>query len=115
MQMQHPLHAPRVIHRSTSCVWKRDGFEPLSGGTLGRNTFRGPANYDFALIQDTPFGQRKSCVELVDLQFRSEFFNLFNIVNMDLPANIVNGTGFGEISKAAGTSRQIQFPLKLIY
>jgi len=34
---------------------------------------------------------------------------------MDLPANIVNGTGFGEISKAAGTSRQIQFPLKLIY
>ena len=86
-------------------------------GTLGRNTFRGPAfyDYDFALIKDTAFGERKSGVELVDLQFRSEFFNLFNIVNMGLPANIINGSGFGEISKTAGTSRQIQFSLKLIY
>ena len=86
-------------------------------GTLGRNTFRGPAyyDYDFALIKDTALGQRKSGVELVDLQFRSEFFNLFNIVNMGLPANIINGSGFGEISKTAGTSRQIQFSLKLIY
>jgi hypothetical protein len=86
-------------------------------GTLGRNTFRGPAfyNFDFALIKDTPFGRRKSGAERVDLQFRGEFFNLFNIVNMGLPANIVNGSGFGEISKTAGTSRQIQLSLKLIY
>lgn len=97
----------------------RGGTGPNQGrfGSLGRNTFRGPAyyDYDFALIKDTPLGQRKSGVEVVDLQFRSEFFNLFNIVNMGLPANIVNGTGFGEISKTAGTSRQIQFSLKLIY
>jgi hypothetical protein len=95
------------------------GSGPNQGrfGTLGRNTFRGPAyyDYDFALIKDTAFGERKSGVELVDLQFRSEFFNLFNIVNMGLPANIINGSGFGEISKTAGTSRQIQFSLKLIY
>jgi hypothetical protein len=95
------------------------GSGPNQGrfGTLGRNTFRGPAYYDFdfALIKDTAFGQRKSGMELVDLQFRSEFFNLFNIVNMGLPANIITGSGFGEISKTAGTSRQIQFSLKLIY
>ena len=95
------------------------GTGPNQGvfGTLGRNSFRGPAyyDYDFALIKDTPFGERKSGVELVDLQFRSEFFNIFNIVNMGLPSNIVNGSGFGEISKTAGTSRQIQFSLKLIY
>jgi hypothetical protein len=95
------------------------GSGPNEGrfGTLGRNTFRGPAyyDYDFALIKDTPFGERKSGVELVDLQFRSEFFNIFNIVNMGLPANIIDGSGFGEISKTAGTSRQIQFSLKLIY
>jgi hypothetical protein len=86
-------------------------------GTLGRNTFRGPAyyNFDFALIKDTPFGRRKSGAERVDLQFRSEFFNLFNIVNMGLPANIVTGSGFGEISRTAGSSRQIQLSLKLIY
>ena len=95
------------------------GSGPNEGrfGTLGRNTFRGPAFYDFdfALIKDTGIGTRKSGVELVDLQFRSEFFNIFNIVNMGLPANILNGSGFGEISKTAGTSRQIQFSLKLIY
>lgn len=86
-------------------------------GTLGRNTFRGPAyyEYDFAMIKDTPFGQRPSGAERIDLQFRGEFFNLFNIVNMAQPANILNGSGFGEISKTAETSRQIQFPLKLIY
>jgi len=95
------------------------GTGPNSGrfGTLGRNTFRGPAyyNYDFALIKDTPFGTRPSGSEMMDLQFRAEFFNLFNIVNMGLPANIIAGTGFGEISKTAGNSRQIQFSLKLIY
>jgi hypothetical protein len=54
-------------------------------------------------------------LERADLQFRGEFFNLFNIVNMGLPANFIEGTGFGMISKTAGTSRQVQFSLKLIY
>ena len=95
------------------------GTGPNQGrfGTLGRNTFRGPAYYDFdfALIKDTAFGRRASGAERMDLQFRGEFFNLFNIVNMGLPANILTGSGFGEISKTAGTSRQIQLSLKLIY
>jgi len=95
------------------------GTGPNQGrfGTLGRNTFRGPAfyNYDFALIKDTPFGTRASGSEVIDLQFRAEFFNLFNIVNMGLPANVLKGSGFGMISKTANNSRQIQFSLKLIY
>jgi len=85
-------------------------------GSLGRNTFRGPAlrNFDMALIKDTPIlsgakGERAS------LQFRAEFFNVFNLVNFGLPANIVLGPGFGEISRTANNSRQIQFSLKLIY
>ena len=95
------------------------GTGPNQGrfGMLGRNTFRGPAfyNLDLAAIKDTPFGARKSGAELVDLQFRAEFFNIFNIVDMGLPVNIISGSGFGEISKTAGNSRQIQFSLKLIY
>jgi hypothetical protein len=85
--------------------------------TLGRNALRGPAyyDYDFAMIKYTSFGQRPSGAERIDLQFRGEFFNRFNIVNIAQPANILNGSGFGEISKTAGTSRQIQFPLKLIF
>jgi Carboxypeptidase regulatory-like domain len=95
------------------------GSGPNSGrfGTLGRNSFRGPAYYDFdyALIKTTPIGRRQSGLERADLQFRGEFFNLFNVVNMGLPANTIEGSGFGVISKTAGTSRQIQFSLKLIY
>jgi hypothetical protein len=49
------------------------------------------------------------------LQFRAEFFNVFNLVNFGLPANIVLGPGFGLINRTAGTSRQIQFSLKLLY
>jgi hypothetical protein len=117
-------------------IYVDGGSGPNQGrfGALGRNTFRGPAfyDYDFALIKDTPFGRRKSGAERMDLQFRSEFFNLFNIVNMGLPANILGvnvvtlpdgsktgqistNNGFGMISKTAGNSRQIQFSLKLIY
>jgi len=95
------------------------GTGPNQGrfGALGRNTFRGPAyyNFDFALIKDTAFGRRKSGAERMDIQLRGEFFNLFNIVNMGLPSNTLTGSGFGIISKTAGTSRQIQLSLKLIY
>jgi hypothetical protein len=85
-------------------------------GTLGRNTFRGPAFHDFdvALIKDTPVGRRGNA-ELATVEFRAEFFNVFNIVNFGLPDNILSGSGFGIISRTAGTSRQIQFSLKLIY
>jgi hypothetical protein len=85
-------------------------------GTLGRDTFRGPGfqQYDIALIKDTPFGRRGNS-ELGTVEFRAEFFNVFNLVNFGLPSNILRGSGFGIISKTAGSSRQIQFSLKLIY
>jgi hypothetical protein len=94
------------------------GTGPNQGrfGTLGRSTFRGPGfhNFDLALIKDTPFGHRDNR-ELAVLQFRAEFFNIFNVVNFGLPSNTVLGSGFGLISRTAGNSRQIQFSLKLIY
>lgn len=94
------------------------GTGPNQGrfGTLGRDTFRGPGfhNFDVALIKDTPFGRRGNA-ELGTLEFRAEFFNVFNIVNFGLPNNIVTGSGFGMISKTAGNSRQIQFSLKVLY
>jgi hypothetical protein len=81
-------------------------------GTLGRDTFRGPAfhNFDVSLVKETPLLH-----EALKLQFRAEFFNVFNLVNFGLPANIVLGPGFGFINRTAGTSRQIQFSLKLLY
>jgi len=94
------------------------GTGPNQGrfGTLGRNTFRGPGfhQFDIALIKNTSFG-RRSGGEWGILQFRAEFFNIFNIVNFGLPSNTVLGSGFGTISRTAGSSRQIQFSLKLVY
>ena len=95
------------------------GTGPNQGrfGTLGRNTFRGPAfyNFDISLAKDTPVGRRRSGSELVSVQFRAELFNIFNVVNLGLPSNTVVGSGFGLINRTAGSSRQIQFSLKLAY
>ncbi len=94
------------------------GTGPNQGrfGTLGRDTFRGPGmhNFDFAMIKDTLFelGQARRSV---NLQFRAEFFNLFNIVNFGLPSNVVTGSGFGVINRTANNSRQIQFSLKAMF
>jgi hypothetical protein len=94
------------------------GTGPNQGryGKLGRNTFRGPGfrNFDLSLIKNTPIAAGAN-PERVVLQFRAEFFNIFNLVNFGLPANIVVGPGFGQINRTAGTSRQIQFSLKILY
>lgn len=91
------------------------GSGPNSGyfGSLGRDTFRGPGlkNFDFALIKNTSWEAGKSRRSL-NLQFRAEFFNIFNLVNFGLPSNLLTGSGFGEINKTASNSRQIQFSLK---
>ena len=95
------------------------GTGPNQGrfGTLGRNSFRGPAfyNFDISFVKDTPIGHRQSGSELANVQFRSEFFNIFNVVNMGLPSNTIFGSGFGLINRTAGSSRQIQFSLKIAY
>lgn len=94
------------------------GTGPNQGrlGTLGRNTFRGPGfhNLDLALIKDTPLAKHAGG-ELASLQMRAEFFNVFNLVNFGMPSNTVLGPGFGQISRTAGSSRQIQLSLKVIF
>ncbi len=94
------------------------GTGPNEGrfGTLGRDTFRGPGyhDFDFSLIKDTELGHRADG-EAATLQFRAEVFNAFNLVSFGLPFNILRGSGFGIINHTAGSSRQIQFSLKLVY
>ena len=94
------------------------GSGPNQGrfGSLGRNTFRGPAfhQFDVSLVKDTPIGPAGNPERIV-LQFRAECFNVFNIVNFGLPANILLGPGFGVINRTGGPSRQIQFSLKIVY
>jgi hypothetical protein len=84
-------------------------------GTLGRNTLRGPGfqNWDFSVFRDFPMSEK-----LGRLQFRTEFFNLFNHSNFLLGGtNIgmaINSATFGKFFQAAN-SRQIQFAGKWIF
>jgi hypothetical protein len=86
-------------------------------GNAGRNTLRGPKffNTDISLSKDTKL------TEQFRLQFRAEFFNIFNHENFYVPNNqifsasgAVNGSaGVISASNPGATPRQIQFGLKL--
>ena len=93
-------------------------------GNVGRNILRGPRqiNFDFSLLRRIHFSGAKS------LEFRAEFFNLLNHVNLDNPLSNFNAiplqgidqdTGavispgdFGRIISTSGNPRLIQFALK---
>lgn len=65
--------------------------EPLNAGAGSRNTFRAPgiATVDLALNKRFLFGERHR------IEFRSEFFNLFNRVNFGIPVHELFFAGFG--------------------
>ena len=95
-------------------------MQPLPGtyGNVGRNILQGPSlkQFDFALAK------RWSVSERVALQFRSEFFNLFNHANLNTPNPVVYAAATGGPSPTAGvitstttTSRQVQLGLKLLW
>jgi Carboxypeptidase regulatory-like domain len=78
-------------------------------GDLGRNIFRGPfeQNWDFSI------GKTFSFTENQRLEFRTEFFNLWNHPNFNNPSFVdVSGPEFGAITTMAGTPRVIQFMLR---
>jgi hypothetical protein len=79
-------------------------------GNTGRNILTGPdqRNVDFSAIKFVPIG------EAVNLEFRAEFFNLFNSVNFANPnSNIAVPATFGRITATSAGPRVIQFALKL--
>lgn len=79
-------------------------------GNSGRNNLRGPgsANVDWGLFKQIPIVERHT------LQFRAEFFNLFNRTNLGLPNNNLQSAQFGRIT-SAGSPRVIQFALKYAF
>ncbi|HEX7334215.1 MAG TPA: TonB-dependent receptor [Pyrinomonadaceae bacterium] len=84
-------------------------------GNLGRNVVIGPgfSNTDFAVIKNTKVG------ETLRVQFRAEFFDLFNHANLGAPGTVVGTPAFGQITSTrfptgeSGSSRQIQFAVKV--
>lgn len=80
-------------------------------GTLPRNAFTGPgrANMDFAIGKITPLS-----AERVNLEFRAEFFNLFNLAQFSNPSTTIGSSLFGQITSTADP-RIIQFALRLTF
>ena len=87
---------------------------PLPGelGNASRVPVFGPGfvNTDFSLIK-----QFKLPWENMGLNFRTEFFNLFNHPQFGLPNNDLNVGGFGATSSTVNNPRLLQFALKLTF
>ena len=69
-------------------------------------------NFDMAIIKNTKVGGLR---EDANLQFRAEFFNLFNHAQFNEPGNAFGGAGFGEITSSSVPGRIMQFGLKYVF
>ncbi|MFN0108231.1 MAG: carboxypeptidase regulatory-like domain-containing protein [Blastocatellia bacterium] len=69
-------------------------------GTSGRNQYYGPGlyNYDLAVAKDFGFAERAR------LQFRADFFNLFNRANFANPVSDLSNANFGRITQTLGAA-----------
>lgn len=87
-------------------------ISPLGyNGNLGRNVFRadGQKRFDMAISKTTRITERYR------IEFRTEFFNLFNNVNFALPVNDLQDSSAGEIENTIGGPRVIQFGLRFVF
>src|SRR5215216_2289782 len=76
-------------------------------GSLGRNVFHGPGDiiFDFTMMKRTRIGENKI------VEFRSEFFNIFNHANFGNPNGNIGSVNFGRVTTTRDP-RLIQFALK---
>jgi hypothetical protein len=106
---------PGVSHVPTNMSNPDHAFDPTvfsfpgagSVGNVGRNTLIGPhfVSQDFAVLKNFPFAESRR------VQFRAEFFNLFNHTNFKLPENRLDQSAVGKIGDAYDP-RLIQLSLR---
>lgn len=79
-------------------------------GNVGKNALVGPGlmTWDMGFFKNFPFGERYK------IQFRAEFFNVFNRANFSNPSNTVSAGAFGSIT-SAGDPRIGQLALKIVF
>jgi len=88
--------------------------KPFTYGNLGRNALIGPgfANIDSSLMKRAVLF--KAGDHPLDLQFRWEFFNLFNHPNFGFPGATFGTPTFGQLTSAS-QGRKMQVGLKLVF
>ena len=87
--------------------------QTIRPGNLGRNTFTNPgfANVDMNLLKQIP---APFLGEAGQIDFRAEFFNLFNRVNLSGVNSSLQSGSFGRVTSTFG-ARNIQFGVKIIF
>jgi hypothetical protein len=97
-----------------ACFTAPPAFNVL--GNTGRNIVVGPGlvDLDYSMVKNTKIPKIS---ETFNVQFRAEFFNVFNHANFSPPvANLdVLAGGFGQLTSTQTPERQIQFGLKFIW
>jgi len=91
-------------------------------GNLGRNAIIGPGlvNFDFSVVKNSKIPRIS---ESFAVQFRAEFFNVFNHTNFAPPVDNLEALdasgnpvpGFGQIDATQVPNREIQFALKFTW
>lgn len=94
-------------NRNTDAAFDRTWFTAVFAGrvgTSGRNQYYGPGlqNYDLAVAKG--FGLSTKLGERSRLQFRADFFNLFNHPNFANPVSDLSNANFGKITQTLGTA-----------
>ena len=82
------------------------GNEPRVDANL---TSEGVNNYDFAIMKSTNLRDR------ADVQFRVEFFNIFNRVQFAAPTAQVGNINNGKVTATRNQQRLIQLALRLSF
>ena len=92
-------------------------FPAAPAGELGnasRLPVTGPdfVNTDFSVIKQFALtvGERE-----MGLNFRAEFFNLFNHAQFGMPVNDISASGFGAVNSTVNNPRLVQLALKLTF
>jgi hypothetical protein len=101
---------------SATCFINTSAFTEPAFGTFGnqrQNQYRSARYWD---IDASVFRQFPLWSESRRLEFRAEAFNLFNTTIFATPGNDAsNSGGFGIVTSAANTARELQFGLKIIF
>jgi Carboxypeptidase regulatory-like domain/TonB dependent receptor len=94
---------------TTPPIISADGATAFGNAKPGIASGPDQVNFDFAIIKRTPLGSS----EARNLEFRSEFFNLFNHPQFGNPQTLSGMSTFGVINTTVVSPRVIQFALKL--
>ncbi|GAC1424058.1 MAG: hypothetical protein NVSMB62_20770 [Acidobacteriaceae bacterium] len=104
---------PYPLHRTASQWYNPAAFAiPVASfGNFGRNSLRTDHvfNADLSILKNIPVK------EFGSVQFRSEFFNVFNIQSLGAPNTTIGQAGAGIVTLTASTPRQMQFALRVTF